>query len=52
MQTQFQLTVLKNGFESILQYFHKDKALSASLNVVGHPLSPPEFIIYLLAGLG
>lgn len=52
MQTQFQLATLKKGSETISEYFHKATALSSSLSVAGRPLSPSEFIIYLLAGLG
>ncbi|KAF5460124.1 hypothetical protein F2P56_020015 [Juglans regia] len=52
MQTQYSLATLKKGSETITEYFHKATALSASLNAAGHPLSPSEFNIYLLAGLG
>ncbi|KAA8531836.1 hypothetical protein F0562_006447 [Nyssa sinensis] len=52
MHTQYSLATLKKGSETITEYFHKAKVLSASLNAAGHPLSPHEFNIYLLAGLG
>ncbi|KAF5480844.1 hypothetical protein F2P56_001555 [Juglans regia] len=52
MHTKFQLATLKKGFDSISMYFHKAKALSASLNAAGHPLPESKFIINLLTGLG
>ncbi|KAA8546539.1 hypothetical protein F0562_002722 [Nyssa sinensis] len=52
MQTQFQLATLKKGSETISEYFHKATALSSTLSAACHPLSPSEFNVYLLAGLG
>ncbi|KAF5478921.1 hypothetical protein F2P56_005442 [Juglans regia] len=52
MQTQYQIATLKKGLESITDYFHKAKTLATSLSAAGQPLSPSEFTIYLLVGLG
>lgn len=52
MQTKLQFTTLKKGSSTITKYFNKATSLSSSLNVAGHPLSPFEFTIFLLADLG
>lgn len=52
MQTQYQLATLKKGAKSITTYFYKAKMLADGLITVGKLISPSEFSIYLLVGLG
>lgn len=52
MQTQYQLATLKKGIESITSYFYKVKMLVDALITAGKLISPSEFSIYLLVGLG
>lgn len=51
MQVQNQLAILKNGSDSVTNYYHKVKLLCDTLATVGKPFSPSEFITHLLADL-
>ncbi|XP_012842058.1 PREDICTED: uncharacterized protein LOC105962301 isoform X2 [Erythranthe guttata] len=52
MHTLFHLSTLKKGSDSIAVYYRRAKLLVDTLGMVGKVISPSEFIVYLLAGLG
>ncbi|XP_012840817.1 PREDICTED: uncharacterized protein LOC105961120 [Erythranthe guttata] len=52
MQTLFQLSTLKKGSDSISVYYRRAKLLMDSLAMAGKVISPSEFVVFLLAGLG
>lgn len=51
MNTLFQLITLKKGGLSIPDYFQKTKNFSDVLFAISQPVSEPELISYILAGL-
>jgi hypothetical protein len=52
MQIHFQLTTLKKGNLSIVDYFHKFTNLVDTLTAVDQPLNDFELTYFLLVGLG
>ncbi|KAF5453958.1 hypothetical protein F2P56_023662 [Juglans regia] len=51
-QVRFQLANLTRGDQNITDYFGKVRALANILAASGKPLPDPEFVTYLLSGLG
>lgn len=52
MQLQYQITTLKKGSDSIVDYYQKAKLIRDTLAAAGKILSSSDFIAYLLVGLG
>jgi hypothetical protein len=52
MQIFFQLATVKNGSNSITEYFQTIKTLSDTLAAAGQPLNDFESVSFLLKGLG
>ncbi|XP_040987834.1 uncharacterized protein LOC121235556 [Juglans microcarpa x Juglans regia] len=52
MHVQYQLAMLKKGFDSVATYYQKAKLLRDTLFAAGKPSSSSDFVTFLLAGLG
>ena len=52
VQLRVQLATVQKGDLSMAEYFHRMKNLADTMASIGHPLGVPEFVSYVLAGLG
>ncbi|KAF5480595.1 hypothetical protein F2P56_001331 [Juglans regia] len=51
IQLRYQLATISKGSSSVSDYFQKVKHLYDTMSAAGSPLTPVEFLSYLLAGL-
>jgi hypothetical protein len=52
MQLKEEITLIKKGNRSILEYLHVVKALTDEIALIDHPISDDDLTLYILNGLG
>ena len=52
MQLKEELTMIKNGNQTVQEYLHTIKALADEISLIDHPIVDDDLTLYILNGLG